>query len=169
MQPRVKMCVHRQRGGMPMSTSRLRTVAHHITAAPSAAANAPIEPRQCALGADEPTDAMPPRLLDDAQMKAFVQQGYVQLPITELSPEFHASLDAKAELLNGPHGPGCLHNNIYPSIPELGTVMRGPTVRGALQSGTLDSAWPHAAAVLVLCRASVLRLGSNDAVRPRPS
>jgi hypothetical protein len=29
---------------------------------------------------------------------------------------------------------GLLHNNIYPSMPELGAVMQSPTVRGALQS-----------------------------------
>ena len=127
-------------GGMG-PRARLRALARHVAAEPAAVLANP-EPGgdAAALGgagaplAASTTDAMPPRLLSDAQLKAFVRQGYVNLPITELPQEFHNALDEKAQLLNGPYGGALTHNNIYPSIPELGTVMRSPTVRGALQS-----------------------------------
>ena len=118
---------------VPSPTARLHAVVQHVTVTGSPASavvhiDRPIESQQ------SPTDAMPPRLLTDEQVKTFVRLGYVQLPLTELSAEFHASVHEKATVLNGPHGGACLHNNIYPTIPELGTVMRSPTVRGALQS-----------------------------------
>ena len=119
-------------GGMS-PRARLRALARHVAPEPAAVLANP-EPGgdAAALGgadaplAASPTDAMPPTLLSDAQLKAFVRQGYVNLPITELPQEFHNALDEKAQLLNGPYGGALTHNNIYPCESDTFHLSRCP-------------------------------------------
>ena len=118
----------------PMGPRRLRVLNRHVAVPSDTAAAALSLMDPSILATHHQTDTMPAKLLDDEQLKLFVQRGFVSLPITELSRGFHEALDEKARVLAAPQGGSCLHNNIYPAIPELGTVMRSPTVRGALQS-----------------------------------
>ena len=77
-----------------------------------------------------------PTLLSDSQMIEFVKNGFVVLPLPELSPEYHAKC---ADSIMNPwekndRNNNWIGNNIYPANADLGPVLATPTVRGALSS-----------------------------------
>lgn len=73
----------------------------------------------------------PARLLDDAQMRAFIKDGYITLQ-TELPAEFHTNTYRHIEEVFDAEGnPG---NNILPRIPAIQRVLRDSAIHGALAS-----------------------------------
>jgi hypothetical protein len=112
----------------PQSSRRVTAALEHLGASPAAAAGATIDVQR--TGA--PTATASPRLLNDWQIRQFVTEGFLLLPLSEdLSPEFHASVHAQVE---GLAGQAAIGNNIFPAIPALGEVLSSPTVNGALCS-----------------------------------
>ena len=84
-----------------------------------------------ASAAAEIVEGLPPKLLTDLQMRQFVSDGWLALPVTEM-PDLHAELHASAQKMwemNGEENGGSVGNNVYPAIPQLKTVFDGPTVR----------------------------------------
>jgi hypothetical protein len=77
-----------------------------------------------------------PKLLTDAQIIQFIKSGFVILPLTELSPEFHAQCAASIMQPWDKHARNnnWVGNNIFPANPNLGAMLATPTVRGALTS-----------------------------------
>ena len=70
-------------------------------------------------------------LLNDAQMREFIVNGYVTVP-ADFPPAFHESVRAQAESIFAAEGnPG---NDILPRIPELADLFAHPVVTGALTS-----------------------------------
>lgn len=110
---------------------RLRRVAP-LGAAPAAAA--------LPHGTGEPTGAVdaaaPAKLLSDDQMKSYIQNGYVALPVADMPPEWHVGLWQQCHdwLYRGEIQPQSDSRWVFPSIPDLSDVILSPTVRGALQS-----------------------------------
>ena len=118
---------------MPSPRRRLRALQSHLCAG----AAAERQDWEWAPGAE-------PRLLDDAAMQSFVVDGFLVLPLKEdFPPSFHRKLHADAldifersGRVGGAAGNDGLNdsNDIFPVIPELGELMRSPTITGALQS-----------------------------------
>jgi hypothetical protein len=83
--------------------------------------------------------APPPRLLSDDQVKTFIQDGYLLLPVSELSPGFHASLSSTAVAYNerqsrlGAESKD-MNREYFLELPQLQQVIGGPTLRGAMTS-----------------------------------
>jgi HEAT repeat protein len=72
-----------------------------------------------------------PTLLDDAQVRRFLTDGYLLLN-TDVPAAMHETIYSKIQrVLNEEGNPG---NNILPAVPELQQVLDSPTVRGALAS-----------------------------------
>ncbi len=70
-------------------------------------------------------------LLNDAQMREFIVNGFVTVT-TELSAEFHDAIYEKTMSVFDKEGnPG---NNLLPRIPEIQQIFDDPNVRGALMS-----------------------------------
>ena len=87
------------------------------------------------VAAATPTAASSPlRLLSDSEMIQFVSEGYITLPVAEHDPAFHDAIHARAEQLFTSRLNYGNTRNIYPVIPELESIMHGPTVAGALTS-----------------------------------
>ena len=96
------------------------------------------------LSADEPpvSAASPPTLLSDGQMKDYLMNGYLALPISDLTDEWHNSFWQRCHdwLFKGGEEPHTMPDGevsrpyVYPDIPELCEVTLSPTVRGALTS-----------------------------------
>jgi hypothetical protein len=83
----------------------------------------------------------PPRLLSESQVISFIKEGYAVLPLppSEVSSATHESCTSQIERLWNLAGgdedaQDTLGNNIYPAVPELGSILEAPTVRGAVQS-----------------------------------
>ena len=91
---------------------------------------------EAASGHAEP-DALPacaPRLLTEAQLSSFVQNGFVALPVRELSPEWHASFaESLSEHFFG-GGVERLPGRHLVQDAALSELCNTPTVRGALTS-----------------------------------
>jgi len=95
-----------------------------------------IAPVPSADSAPESVEGLPPKLLTDLQMRQFVSDGWLALPVDEM-PDLHAELHAAAQKMwemNGEANGGSVGNNVYPALPQLQTVFDGPTVNGALTS-----------------------------------
>ena len=74
---------------------------------------------------------MAEHLLNDAQMREFIVNGFVTVT-TELSAEFHDAVYEKTmDVFDKEGNPG---NNLLPRIPEIQQVFDDPNVRGALTS-----------------------------------
>ena len=74
---------------------------------------------------------MAEHLLNDAQMREFIVNGFVTVT-TELSAEFHDAIYEKTMSVFDKEGnPG---NNLLPRIPEIQQIFDDPNVRGALTS-----------------------------------
>ena len=72
----------------------------------------------------------------EKKMIEFVKNGFVVLPLPELSPEYHAKC---ADSIMNPwekndRNNNWIGNNIFPANADLGPVLATPTVRGALSS-----------------------------------
>ena len=103
---------------------------------------APVRPQ---ISAEPPTTesgATPPTLLTDEQMKSYVQNGFIALPVSDLPDEWHNAFwqrchdwlfRGEVEAHKMPDG-GVSRPFVYPHIPELSAVTQSPTVRGALTS-----------------------------------
>lgn len=85
-------------------------------------------------------------LLTDAQMQAFIAQGYLRLR-TKLPESFHRHVYDRIERLTGGQQENNPGNNLLPQIPELREVLADPVVVGALTSvmGPGYSLHPHRA------------------------
>ena len=81
---------------------------------------------------DAMTDPAEPHvLLDDAQMRHFIDQGYITLT-TALPRSYHDELWSTLEQVISAEGnPG---NNLLPRVPEIARVLADPHVTGALTS-----------------------------------
>ena len=110
-------------------------------AAPASASSAPplAAPLEVAL------TTAPARLLDDSQVRSFISNGFLELDLDEVPPEFHRAVHDKGKQVHegalGAIGPG---NNVYVAIPQLRAIMQGPTVRGALTSVLGEGYFMHA-------------------------
>ena len=73
-----------------------------------------------------------PLLLTDEQVRAYIANGYIKIETPSVSPEVHAAITAKLNLMieQGPN----LGNNVLPHAPEFRHVLNSPEVRGALIS-----------------------------------
>ena len=72
------------------------------------------------------------KLLTDSQVREFIARGVLTLPVSELSPEFHADLHSEAERM---FSKGIsLGNDIFPGIAGLKDVLESPTISGGLTS-----------------------------------
>ncbi len=72
-------------------------------------------------------------LLTDAQMQAFIAQGYLKLR-TSLPESFHRHICDQIKRLTGGQEENNPGNNLLPQIPELRDVLADPVVVGALTS-----------------------------------
>ena len=82
------------------------------------------------------TAEAPPRLLNDSEMVEFIKNGFIFLPLDELSPDFHAQAATQILGLWEKQGRNnnFVGNNVYPAVPQLGAVLRTSAVRGAITS-----------------------------------
>ena len=92
------------------------------------------------------TAGAPPTLLSDAQVKAFIRDGMLLLPIKELPTSFHEGIwekcgarweeeaAAAAGAEHGARGPAMLGRFMFGELPELTQVLESPSWRGALTS-----------------------------------
>jgi hypothetical protein len=127
---------------------RLGRIAGHLAQAPLARRAAPM-PAAAALLSDTVTlpqrlpDARAPglyrkpRLLTNQQMANFLAQGFLSLPVDDVSAEIHSALHLNAERYwersDRDNGAG-LGNNVWPAVPQLGDVLRSAVVHGGIQS-----------------------------------
>ena len=71
------------------------------------------------------------KLLNDQEMRNFIQNGYVTLQ-TDLPASFHGNVYKKVEEMFEDHGN--LGNNILPLIPDIQKIFDRPVVHGAMTS-----------------------------------
>ena len=129
-----------------MATRRLGRLASHLDTATAGAeeGSAPrlLSDRQVRV--PPPPLPTPPRSASrspGSQVRQFIADGVLALPVDDLPPEFHRHIHAQGEQLHqAGENPG---DGIFPGIPELGDVMRTPTVSGALES-LLGPGWSMA-------------------------
>lgn len=79
----------------------------------------------------------PPRLLSNQQMATFIARGFLSLAVDDVAPEVHEALHKTAEckwIQSGEDNGAGLGNNIWPAVPQLGSVLRSGVVHGGLQS-----------------------------------
>ena len=97
---------------------RLRRVAP-LGAAPAAAALPHGTGEPATTGAVDA--AAPAKLLSDDQMKSYIQNGYVALPVADMPPEWHVGLWQQCHdwLYRGEIQPQSDSRWVFPSIPDL--------------------------------------------------
>ena len=85
------------------------------------------------------------KLLTDSQVREFIVNGVLTLPVADVSQDVHDRIHADAERLFNKKI--SLGNNIYPGLAGLEDVMESATVRGALTSllGADYTLHPHRA------------------------
>ena len=85
------------------------------------------------------------RKFSDAQMKQFLTQGYMVIPIKDVEPDFHETIYQKAKTLYRAEDGGGVDfgNNVFPAVPEIGTIYQTPAVVGAISSVLGDSYVMH--------------------------
>ena len=105
---------------------RLGTVSRHLRAAGRAPAAA------AAAAAAKPPVASAPKLLTDAQVREFIVNGVLTLPVADVAQDVHDRIHAEAERLFDKNI--SLGNDIYPGLAGLDVVMESATVDGALTS-----------------------------------
>lgn len=94
-----------------------------------------LQPRHAAAAAREE------RLLTDDQVRRFIAEGVLALPVTDLPQELHRLIHSKGEALNdGGENPG---DGIFDAVPELSELLAAPSVGGALTS-LLGEGWSMA-------------------------
>ena len=73
---------------------------------------------------------------NDAQLKQFLSQGYMIIPVTDLERDFHEGIYQKAKTLYRAEDGGGVDfgNNVFPAVPDIGEIYQAPTVVGALSS-----------------------------------
>ena len=81
----------------------------------------------------------PPKLLTDTQIKDFIKDGMLLLPIEELPTSFHEGIYHKcaetwARAADEPRDAGMLSRFMFEQLPELTQIINSPTLRGALTS-----------------------------------
>ena len=84
----------------------------------------------------------PPKLLTDTQVKDFIKDGMLLLPIEELPTSFHEGIYHKcaetwARAADEPRDAGLGHmlgRFMFERLPELTQIINSPTLRGALTS-----------------------------------
>ena len=78
----------------------------------------------------------PPKLLTDAQMKGFIENGFVAVPITDFPPEWHMEFWRKCHDWVYEDQAEAQQDSrmVFPHIGELGDVLGSSTLRGALSS-----------------------------------
>ena len=80
--------------------------------------------------------AAEPALLSDAQVKQFVVDGFIALPIRELGSSFHRRVYDKSKAAFARIGAQGHHDArvVFGELPEMTDVLRSPTLTGALTS-----------------------------------
>lgn len=110
-----------------------------------AAVSAPLSARPPAPPLEVVLSTAPARLLDSSQVRSFISNGFLELDLDEVPPEFHRAVHDQGKQVHegalGAIGPG---NNVYVAIPQLRAIMQGPTVRGALTSVLGEGYFMHA-------------------------
>eukprot|EP01046_Picozoa_sp_COSAG06_P074175 COSAG06_NODE_22554_length_719_cov_4.435484_1_plen_162_part_10 len=84
---------------------------------------------------DSPTGAAAtPKRLSDSQVQSFIENGFLSIPVTELSQEWHARYAARASewTFQGLHEPQVGRHSTH--LPETTELCRSATVTGALSS-----------------------------------
>jgi hypothetical protein len=78
----------------------------------------------------------PPKLLTDDQVKSYIQNGFLALPVTDFTPEWHTALWQKCHdwVYGDEVEPQEDSRLVFPNIPELGEVLNSTVMRGALSS-----------------------------------
>lgn len=121
-----------------VATGRLHVLRNHL-AGHTAPAAAVVEQQPWS----QPERIDNPRLLSDAEMQRYVVDGFLVLPLDEFDQSFHRKIYNDAHAIfersgraGGGVGPQALRNSndIYPAIPEIGDIMGGATIAGALES-----------------------------------
>lgn len=106
---------------------RLDRIRLHLSGAGAPTIDLPIE--------SDPSSAVHAgkhRLLSDAQVREFITRGVLTLPVSDLSPDFHAKIHSEAERM---FSKGIsLGNDILPGVAGLQEVLDSPTVSGGLTS-----------------------------------
>ena len=81
-----------------------------------------------------------PKLLNDAQMREFIANGFISLK-ADFPKEFHQTIyDKTKQVFDNGGNPG---NNVLPSVPELNQIFDHPTIHGALQSVLGEGYYMH--------------------------
>lgn len=117
-----------------MANRRLGAVHSHLSKrsddAPLAAVGASGAPPRDVVKAAVPSK------FTDAQLKQFLAQGYLVIPVADLDPEFHETIYQKAKTLyRAEEGGGVdFGNNVFPAVPDIGSIYQAPSVVGALSS-----------------------------------
>lgn len=119
---------------------RLHALKKQLAAAQAApVAAAPVEQQPWS----QPLRTCNPRLLSDAEMQRFVVDGFLVLTLDDFDASFHRaiydtthSIFERSGRVGGGVGAQALQNSndIYPTVPEIGDIMGGPTIAGALES-----------------------------------
>ena len=85
---------------------------------------------------DSPTGAAAatPKLLSDSQVQSFIENGFLSIPVTELSQEWHARYAARASewTFQGLHEPQVGRHSTH--LSETTELCRSATMTGALSS-----------------------------------
>eukprot|EP01044_Picomonas_judraskeda_P013905 COSAG03_NODE_2155_length_3069_cov_7.379461_3_plen_209_part_00 len=113
---------------MDRGLSRLGAVGRHMQAADPPPAPTAAAAAAAAAAASSST----PKLLTDAQVREFIVNGILTLPVADVSQGVHDRIHAEAERLFDKKI--SLGNNIFPGLAGLEDVMESPTVHGALTS-----------------------------------
>eukprot|EP01048_Picozoa_sp_COSAG05_P019908 COSAG05_NODE_3245_length_2213_cov_2.007569_1_plen_583_part_00 len=114
---------------------RLRDLTSHLAHHAPAPATAGARPPQNA-GVSAAVRLPPRQLLSDAQVRSFLADGFLMLPLGDGDDDVHSDIHRDAHRLfkaNGGVGGG-VGNNIYPAIAPLDRVLHSPVIDGALTS-----------------------------------
>jgi hypothetical protein len=82
-------------------------------------------------------DTLPePQLLSDQQVKSYIQNGFLALPVTDFPPEWHTAFWQKCHDWSyaGQAEKQQDSRHVFPHIAELGAVLSSRVMRGALSS-----------------------------------
>lgn len=112
---------------------RVGNVLSHVAAGSAASTEPPAVPAAAQAAPDE---LPPPALLTDEQVKSYVQNGFLALPVTDFPPEWHTAFWQKCHDWSYADQAEKQEDSrhVFPHIPELGAVLSSRVMRGALSS-----------------------------------
>jgi hypothetical protein len=119
---------------------RLRATLRHMAAPAVVGVTAPVPAASADADALTTTTGERLKLLSDDAIKRWIVDGWLPLTVDELPRELHDTVHDKAAAMESQG----LGNNVFPAIPEIGTVLSSATVRGALTSVLGPEFFTHA-------------------------